>query len=351
LAHALERYEREDRRRALRTAALTARHDFSSNDYLGLARDARVIGAFAGSGRAGATGARLLSGAAPEHRALEAALARFVSRDAALLFSSGYLAAIGTIAALAPHVDCIYSDALNHACLIDGIRLARVPTVVYPHRDATGLASDPRAKLVITESLFGMDGDRAGVAALLALLGPDDVLLVDEAHALGVEGARGAGSCAAFDDPRLIVLGTLSKAFGAAGGFVAGPAIAIDYLVSAARTFVFDTALPPALAAAALVAVDLAREADDARARLAEHVERLRAESHIVPIRFGDARAALAAQATLLDCGVLAPAIRPPTVAPGTSRLRVSLSARHDAADLDALIAALERCSPPCVIS
>ncbi len=343
----------------LRTSAPRAPHDFSTNDYLGLARDARVIRAFSDGDRAGSTGARLLSGAANEHRVLERELASYVGREDALLFSSGYLAAAGAIAALAPYFDVVYSDAQNHACLIDGIRLARVEKIVYPHRRVPDLARDARAKLVVTESLFGMDGDRADLHEILAALGPNDLLLVDEAHALGVEGPSGAGLCTTLADPRVAVVGTLSKAFAAAGGFVAAPAIAIDFLVNAARTFIFDTALPPGTAAGALASVRIARARDGnaARARLATNVARTHAAladlgfvradapaSHVVPIVFGDAASALDVQAHLLEHGVLAPAIRPPTVAPGTSRIRVSLTAAHDDADLEALFSALERC-------
>ncbi len=341
----------------MRSAAPTAPHDFSTNDYLGLARDPRVARAFARAGTAGSTGARLLSGAAPVHRDLEIELADFLGRERALLFSSGYLAAAGGVAALAPHFDVVYSDAQNHACLIDGIRLARVPKIVYPHLRLPDLANDARSKLVVTESLFGMDGDRANVERLLAALGPGDALLVDEAHALGIEGARGAGDCAALRDARVLVVGTLSKAFGSAGGFLAGPATAIDFLTNEARTFVFDTAPPQGTAAAALAALRIARADDALRARLAANVARVHAAlvelgfaragdapSHVVPIVFGSASAALAVQARLSEAGVLAPAIRPPTVAPGTSRIRISLTAAHTAADLDALVAALARC-------
>jgi len=300
-----------------------------------------------------------LSGAAHEHRVLERELASYVGREDALLFSSGYLAAAGAIAALAPHFDVVYSDAQNHACLIDGIRLARAEKIVYPHLRLPDLSRDTRAKLVVTESLFGMDGDRADAAAILAALGPNDLLLVDEAHALGVAGPAGAGLCAPFADPRVAIVGTLSKAFAAAGGFVAAPAIATDFLANAARTFIFDTALPPGTAAGALASVRIARSADGdaARGRLAANVARTHAAlaelgfvradaptSHVIPIVFGDAASALDVQARLLEAGVLAPAIRPPTVAPGTSRIRVSLTAAHGDADLDALFAALERC-------
>ncbi len=350
----------------VRTSAPSAPHDFSTNDYLGLARDARVRRAFGDADRAGSTGARLLSGAAPEHRVLERELASYVGREDALLFSSGYLAAAGTIAALAPYFDVVYSDAQNHACLIDGIRLARAEKIVYPHLRPPDLARDTRAKLVVTESLFGMDGDRADLAAMLDALGANDLLLVDEAHALGVEGPGGAGLCAPLADPRVVVVGTLSKAFAAAGGFVAAPAIAIDFLANAARTFIFDTALPPSTAAGALASVRIARasDGDAARVRLADNVARthvalaalgfVRADapaSHVVPIVIGDASSALDVQARLLEHGVLAPAIRPPTVAPGTSRIRVSLTAAHGDADLAALFSALERCRALAVTS
>ncbi|GAC1395299.1 MAG: hypothetical protein NVSMB59_12550 [Vulcanimicrobiaceae bacterium] len=221
--------------------------DFSSNDYLGMASHAGTVARLRAATQVGSGGSRLLSGAHPEHVALEADLAAWTGREAALLFSSGYLAALGAIVALAPFVDYIASDERNHACAIDAVRLTKLPRTIHAH-DAP-LAPDPRVPtMFVTESLFGMTGTRIDVAARVAMLAPDDVLVVDEAHALGVVGPAGAGACAPYADPRIVVIGTLSKALGGLGGFVAGPRDAIAYLATAARTFVFDTAMPPGCA-------------------------------------------------------------------------------------------------------
>ncbi len=331
--------------------------DFSSNDYLGLSRHGAVVGALRAARRAGSGGARLLAGAHSEHRALEEALAALVRREAALLFSSGYLAALGAIGALAPCVDAAYSDALNHACLIDGLRATKLARTVYPH-----LALPPRrgpAALIVSETIFGMDGDSIDARALVAGLGSDDVALVDEAHALGIAGAGGGGLAAELDDPRVVVIGTLSKALGALGGFVAGPQTAIELLRNTARTFVFDTALPPAVAAAALAAVRIvaSAEGDALRERLASRVGRLRAALEllgrsaegpgaVIPIVVGDSSEALAVAAALAERGLHVPAIRPPTVPAGTSRLRITLRADHADDEIDALASALAAVLP-----
>jgi len=350
-------------RRDVRSEAPADVRDFSSNDYLGLRAQRDVVAALRRANVAGSSGARLLSGAAAEHARLETVLSAYTRREATLLFSSGYLAAAGTVAALAPHFACVYSDEKNHASLIDGVRLSKSERIVYRHLDVTAIARERRSKLIVTESRFGMDGDCADIAALVAALGPDDALLVDEAHALGVEGARGAGLCAEFADERVLVLGTLSKSFGVLGGFVAGPRDAVAYLMNAARTFVFDTALPPALAEAAIVAVHLAARADEARARLLEHARVARqriasagfdvagASAHIVPVLTRDVETTLAVQRALLERRVLVAAIRPPTVAAGSSRLRISLTAGHGDADVDALVEGLRACGPCAAIS
>ncbi|MDE2573305.1 MAG: aminotransferase class I/II-fold pyridoxal phosphate-dependent enzyme, partial [bacterium] len=246
--------------------------DFSSNDYLGLAEHPAVVAALRAARRVGSGGSRLLAGAHAEHAALERELAAFVGRERALLFSSGYHAALGTILALSAVVDAAYSDERNHACLIDGLRATRLARHVYAHGGFGGVQRGEdlhRGALVVSESIFGMDGDAVDLRALLGALGENDVLLVDEAHALGVAGERGGGLAFGLEDPRVLVMGTLSKAFGALGGFVAGPAVVIDYLQTAARTFIFDTALPPAVAEAARTAVFLARESNEARKHLA----------------------------------------------------------------------------------
>jgi 8-amino-7-oxononanoate synthase len=312
--------------------------DFSSNDYLGLSTDPQVVQALRNATRVGAGGARLLGGRHREHSLLEEELATWLGRERALLFSSGYLAALGAISTLGSVVDTLYSDALNHASLIDGIRATGLPREVYPHRNLPqpGLRNTPA--LIVSETLFSMDGDSVDVRGLLDRLGDDDVLLLDEAHALGVRGPGGAGLAFGIDDPRIVVVGTLSKALGGLGGFVAGPDRTIELLVNTARTFIFDTALPPALALAARIALTIARKADDRRARLDSLAIRLRERlanggltvagdlsSAIVPVMLGTERRAMEVAAALLAQRSYAPAVRPPTVPAGTSRLRISL--------------------------
>ncbi len=329
--------------------------DFSTNDYLALAADSRMVEAMRHVKRVGSGGARLLGGRHREHWLLETDIARWLGRERALLFSSGYLAALGAIQVLARFVDVIYSDTLNHACLIDGIRACRVPREIYPHAQLPPRAHRKGRALVVSESLFGMDGDTIDVAALVADLGDDDILLIDEAHALGVLGTEGAGLANAIADDRIVVLGTLGKAIGSGGGFIAGPNALIDLLVNAARTFIFDTALPPSIAFAARVGIMLARTADDRRARLFAKTARLRAglrelgfasetrsvETPIVPILLGEEQRAMDLMQRCIERGVYAPAVRPPTVPPGTSRLRVSMRADHTDEQVDLLLEAL----------
>lgn len=324
--------------------------DFSSNDYLGFARHPDVVAPLRAATCAGSGGARLLAGAFAAHRALEEELAAYTGRERALLFSSGYHAALGAIGGLARVVQSCYSDELNHACLIDGLRLSRLERTVYPH--AAFAQTSGGGTMVVTETIFGVDGDAIDPAKMLAKMGDDDVLLVDEAHALGVAGEHGGGLAFGIEDPRLVVVGTLSKAFGAHGGFVAGPHQLIDYLQSVARAFIFDTALPPAIAEAARAGVRLAREADAQRAHLARIGERLRSELRmrgyrvtgdagaIVPVVIGDVQPTLELAARLRSQGINVPPIRPPTVPAGTSRLRITLRATHTEGEIDRLIAA-----------
>ena len=343
------------RRRAVRAAIPAGAIDFSSNDYLGLARDPRVVAALRSAKRAGSGGARLLGGAGIEAAELEDALAEWTGRERALLFSSGYLAAIGAVTALAPCVDVAYSDESVHACLIDGLRLTKLERHIVPHLQLPARNGDARSALVVTESAFGMDGSRAPLDALVSALRDEDVLLLDEAHALGLCGAAGNGHAARLRDERVVVIGTLSKALGAAGGFVAGPREVIELLISTARTFIFDTALPPAIAAAASAALQIVRdsEGDALRSRVlasARHVrDELRAlgyevcgaEGPIVPVILGSEDAALVLARSLEERGLYAPAIRPPTVPPGSSRLRLTIRADHTEADLEGLLRAM----------
>jgi 8-amino-7-oxononanoate synthase len=332
--------------------------DFSSNDYLELSRNSKVVEALRHATRAGAGGARLLGGRHREHELLEEELAQWLGRERALLFSSGYHAALGTIPVLAQTVEKIYSDQLNHACLIDGVRFSRTPRVVFPHNRPPSREQRQTPALIVTESIFGMDGDSADLASILHDLGEDDVLFIDEAHALGVAGPRGAGLASGLRDPRVVVMGTLSKAFGAHGGFIAGPETLVDLLVNTARTFIFDTALPPAIALAARMslAVIQSEEGERLRTALRANALRLRSGLHeqsefseivspIVPIVVGSEERALALSASLVERLLYVPAIRPPTVPVGSSRVRVSLRSGHTAEQIDLLAQSIAACT------
>jgi 8-amino-7-oxononanoate synthase len=342
---------------------------FASNDYLDLAGDPRLAdAATAAAAREGfgASAARLVSGDLTAHRALERALALFLDRPAALAFPSGYQANIGAVTALAGREDVIVSDALNHASLIDGCRLSRARVAVYPHLDLAAAdallaaAMPARRRLLVTESLFSMDGDEAPLAQLAALAERRNaILLVDEAHAIGSRGPRGRGLCAEAGVAPDVLIGTLGKALGAAGGFVAGSSPLRDLLVNRARTFIFTTALPVPVAAAAAAALDLAAgpEGDARRTRLADAVDRLTAglarlgqptlrRGPIFPFVLGENDRALAVSAALKQRGLFVPAIRPPTVPAGTARLRITLSAGHGPHDVERLIQALTEVIP-----
>jgi 8-amino-7-oxononanoate synthase len=328
-------------------AAVTS---FASNDYLGLsAHPAVVAAAHEALDRwgAGSTASRLVVGSRPAHHDLEADLAAWKRSEAALVFPTGYAANVGVLTTLAGPGTRILSDALNHASIVDGCRLARGELTVVPHSDHdaldAALAADDRPAVVVADSVFSMDGDAADLDALAELCTRHGAALVlDEAHAvLGPD-----IDPADHPDLLLVRVGTLSKALGALGGFVACSAPVRDLLVNRARPFIFTTALSPADAAAAHAAVGIVRgaEGDALRARLRTHVDRL-APGHpspIVPVVLGAEEAALAAADALLARGLLVPAIRPPTVPAGTSRLRVTFSAAHTDADVDRLLAALE---------
>lgn len=340
--------------------------NFTSNNYLGLATDDRVVAGAVAAAReygAGAGAARLLCGSTPIHEELETRLAELKGQERALLYSAGYLANLGVITALAGKGDVVFSDALNHASIIDGCRLSGATPAIFRHSDAAHLeellASTPaRRRLVVTETVFSMDGDIGPLPALVELARRyEALLLIDEAHATGVIGDHGAGALSHFgiDEGPVVVIGTLSKALGSAGGFVAGPAALIDFLVNRSRSFIFQTALPPPSVGAALAALDI-MAAEPARQRhLAELADRLRvglaalgyaptaSETAIVPLVIGEAAAAVQLELRLRDRGILAKAIRPPTVPTGTSRIRFNVMATHTAADVDAVLAAVPR--------
>lgn len=326
---------------------------FASNDYLGLSRHPAVVaGAHAALDRwgAGAGAARLVAGALPVHADLEAALAEWKGEPAALLFPTGYAANLGVLTAFADAGVRVLSDERNHASIVDGCHLSRAEICVYRHGAVEHveelLRSAPGRVVVVTDTVFSMDGDVAPVEELAARCARHGALLVlDEAHAVLGPHPNLAG----VDHLRI---GTLSKYLGSLGGFVAGPRAFLDLLVNRARPFIFTTASSPADAGAALAALDVLRsdEGEDLVAALRANVDLIRPghPSPIVPLVVGDERAAVAASAALRERGLLVPAIRPPTVAPGTSRLRVSVSATHTTEEIAALLAGLEAvgCAP-----
>lgn len=324
---------------------------FAANDYLGLSQHPAVIAAAAEALEqwgAGAGAARLITGSRPIHHQLEAELASWKGTERALLFPTGYMANLGVLAGLAETGVTIVSDELNHASIVDGCRLARGEVAVFHHHDLDHagalVAAAPGRVVVVSDTVFSMDGDQADVDGLVELCARAGALLVlDEAHA--VLGPEPALDAAPSGHPVLRV-GTLSKTLGSVGGFVAGPAAYVDLLVNRARPFIFTTASPPADAAAALAALRVLRSLEGAarRDRLRQLVDRVRPGhgSPIIPIVLGAEDAALAAAQALLDRGLLVPAIRPPTVAVGSCRLRVTLSAAHEDRHVDALVAGLD---------
>ncbi|HET9554475.1 MAG TPA: 8-amino-7-oxononanoate synthase [Anaeromyxobacteraceae bacterium] len=336
-----------------------------SNDYLGLAGDARLRRAAAEAAEregAGAGASRLVAGDLPIHGRLEAALAALHRAEAALLFNSGYHANAGVPAALVGRDDAVFADVLNHASIVDGALLSRAEFVRYRHGDAGELddllaRSTARRKLVITDAVFSMDGDAAPLADLCdACERHGAMLYVDEAHAVGVLGPTGAGLAEALGVKHRVdvEMGTLGKALGAFGAYVAGEARLRELLVSRARTFVFTTALPPAACGAALAALEVVRGEPARRERLLALVARMKAGlsargfdvarvvSPIFPVVLGAEARALEAARRLRERGFFVRAIRPPTVPRGTSRLRVALTAGHDAAQVDAFLGALD---------
>jgi 8-amino-7-oxononanoate synthase len=317
---------------------------YASNDYLGLTQHPAVVAAaHAALDRwgAGAGSARLIVGSRPVHGALESALAEWKGAERAVVFPTGFATNLGVLTAFGGPDVLVCSDELNHASIIDGCRLSRARVEVYQHCDLDHLdellATCSGRRIVVTDTVFSMDGDVAPVVDLLELCARRGALLVlDEAHAvLGPEPEL------PVDDLDVLRVGTLSKTLGALGGFVAGTARLTELVVNRARSYIFTTAPTPADTGAALaaVAVVTSPEGDALRARLRENIDRLRPEhpSPIVPVVLGDEAVTVAAAAALLEQGILVPAIRPPTVAPGTSRLRVALSAAHTPAQIDAL--------------
>ncbi len=337
--------------------------DFGSNDYLGLAAEPRVMeAACAKLATWGSAASPLVGGYSPSHETLAKRLAHFEGTEAALVFASGYAANVGTITSLVSQGDIVFSDQLNHASIIDGCRLSRATIRAFPHRDVETLAemlandSSSGRRLIVTDSLFSMDGDWAPLVELADLAEQyGAMLMVDEAHATGVFGSHGRGLCEELgvEDRVHIRVGTLSKALGSLGGFVCGSRSLIGWLVNRARPFVFSTAHPAAACEAAREALvivesqpqrgtELQCSAAELRDRLGRQGWNLgRSASQIIPIVVGEAEKALELSQRLHQQGFYVPAIRPPSVPSGQSRLRISLSWGHTAEMIDALVDAL----------
>lgn len=368
-ARDLKRQRRTVLRGAPETADITldGRHciDFCSNDYLGLSAHPQVVEAFVAAARIHGVGARashLVTGHQAGHAALEEELAAYTGRERALVFSTGYMANLGLVRALARRGAAVYGDELNHASLIDGGRLSGATLCRYPHADAAALerqlAAQPAgARFVLTDGVFSMDGDFAPLPALAAACARHGAFLaVDDAHGLGVVGASGRGSLEHFAMAPAAVpalVGTFGKAFGTFGAFVAGSGELIETLIQRARTYIYTTALPPAIAAATRAALSASIAEPWRRERVLALARRFRelasaagirpglSETPIQPILLGSAESAMRASNALLERGYFVAAIRPPTVPPDTSRLRITFSAAHRDGDVEGLVAAL----------
>ncbi len=366
LADLEQRHLRRTRRVGLRAGLI----NFSANDYLGLRTHPEVVRAFQKAAAAygvGSGASHLVTGHGPEHEALEEALAAFTGREKALVFSTGYMANMGVIGALADQTATVVSDKLNHASLIDGCRLTRAHSLRYPHADAghacellAGLDESIDTRLLITDGVFSMDGDLAPLPALARGARENRAwLIVDDAHGLGVVGAGGRGCCEHFGlsaDDVPVLVGTFGKAFGTFGAFVAGDADLIEFLIQKSRPYIYTTALPAAVAAATRTALEVSQRESWRREKVLALAQRFRRGlpeafgelrhlvpgTTILPVVVGETQRALAISRALEEKGFLVTAIRPPTVPAGTARLRVTLSAAHEESQVDALIAAFQ---------
>ena len=340
--------------------------NFSSNNYLGIANHPALAEA---AKRAidqygcGSGASRLISGNMALHEELENRLAKFKGTEAALVFNSGFQANTGILSALTGETDAILSDELNHASIIDGCRLSRAKTLVYAHCDLNGLetglkqAAGARRKLIVTETIFSMDGDEAPLRGIVELAEKYDAwVMVDEAHATGIFGASGAGVVAklGLGDRVLVQMGTLGKALGGFGAYVAGSRALRELLINRCRSFIFTTALPPAIMATAIAAIDLVEREPERREalwgncrQLADGLRKIgfslgENQSPILPLIIGDAENCMRLSEQLLERGVFAQGIRPPTVPAGTSRLRITLMATHTREHIEKALAAFE---------
>lgn len=338
--------------------------DFGSNDYLGLASDPRLaatIEDFLTHDATGAAAARLISGNHPVHTQLEQELAAFKHTEAALLFNSGYTANLGAIPALVGKRDVVYADALNHASLIDAVRLSRAEARIFPHNDIDALrrmlaedAGKFRRRLIVVDGMFSMDGEVFPLDALVPLAREFDAwTYVDDAHGTAVLGAegRGAAEYRGVEGQIDVIMGTLGKALGTAGAFIAGSRTLIDFMRHRARSFVFTTSSPPALAAATREALRIVRDEPWRRTRLIDNTRQLREglralgrpaegsdDSYIIPLLIGPSDKTVRIGELLRDAGYLVGVVRPPTVPMGTSRLRIAVSAAHTPDQIDGLL-------------
>jgi len=341
--------------------------NFASNDYLGLAGNADIAAAMAAGANqwgAGSGASHLVSGHLTPHEQLEQEIAAFTGFPRALTFSTGYLANLAVTPTLAGRGDAVFADKLNHASLIDAMQLAKAngaDVQRYPHNDVAALerllaASTATRKVIVTDAVFSMDGDLAPLPLIFELAERYDAwLVIDDAHGFGVLGTHGEGSLAHFNLPssdRILLMGTLGKAAGVGGAFVAGSTTAIEYLLQKGRSYIFTTAAPPAIACALSKSLEIIRNGDAMRANLMARIAQLRdglagrpllpSPTAIQPFIVGDNEAAVALSKALWDRCLWVPAIRPPTVPKGTARLRISVSAAHTADDIEQLVSALK---------
>src|SRR4030067_1705019 len=335
--------------------------NFSSNDYLGLSKDRRIIKAAAAALRKygfGSGASRLLSGSYIPHKKLEEKIARFKGTEAALIFNTGYSANTGIIPALVGVQDTIFSDEFNHASIIDGARLSKAEIKIYRHRNMNHLEGllkkSSKRKLIVTDTIFSMDGDIAPLKDIVFLSKKyGAMLMIDDAHGTGVLGKTGRGGLEHFGirGDGIIQVGTLSKAFGCFGGFAAGSKDLIDFLINMARSFIYSTSLPPAIAEACIKAIDIVNSGSDSlRKKLWDNREKLyqglknlgydtlNSETPIIPILAGAVKSALKMGDYLYKNKIFAPAIRPPTVPEGRCRIRFSVTAAHTEEDIDLVI-------------
>ncbi|MEH7453740.1 8-amino-7-oxononanoate synthase [Gottfriedia acidiceleris] len=333
---------------------------FSSNNYLGLSNNPSLVHAIETNLHdfgVGSSGSRLTTGNTDWHQRLEEKLASFKQTEKALLFSSGYLANVGVLSSIPEKGDIILSDQLNHASIIDGCRLSNATTIVYNHIDMSDLEeklkgiSSCQRRFIITDGVFSMDGTIAPLDQIIPLAKKYHAfVIVDDAHATGVLGENGRGTSEYFGIHPDVVIGTLSKAIGTEGGFVAGSPVLIDFLINHARTFIFQTALPPAVCAASYAALEIIEESYSKRQLLFSNVKKIKARliemgyivkgdlTPIIPVIIGDAKDALIFAEKLLENGIFAPAIRPPTVPIGESRIRLTVTSEHSSEEINYLL-------------